>query len=249
MSERPQVPARVALVTGGGHGIGRATAARLARAGHHVVIADIDLGAARVVEQSLIDEGFSAAAHELDVASEASWSLLSEKLRSDPPSLIVSNAYNLVVKPSWEQTEAEWTHQISVTLSAAYRAVHAFHDSLVSQRGAIVLVSSVHALAGWPGHAAYAAAKGGLLSLARQMAVELAPLVRVNSVIPGSIDTRVWDSTTPEIRAQAERQSVLRRLGTGDEVAAAITFLLSDDASYITGTSLVVDGGQTARVF
>ena len=106
-----------------------------------------------------------------------------------------------------------------------------------------MLVSSVHAHAGLPGHPAYAAAKGALLSLCGQLAVEYGPEVRVNAVLPGPILTGAWDRVGEEGRRRSAQATAARRLGRPEEVAAAIAFLGGPDASYVTGTSLIVDGG------
>lgn len=244
MSESPP---RTVLVTGGAHGIGRATVVAFARAKHHVHIGDVDVVAASQLAADLRAEGCVVKAHELDVASEESWSALAAEIAADPPGVIVSNAFSLVVKPVHEQSEEEWGSQVSVSLSATYRAVRTFREALAAAGGSMVIVSSVHAFAGWPGHSAYASAKGGLVALSRQLGVELAPSIRVNCVVPGSIRTRVWDSVSEEGFERARRAIPLDRIGEPEEVAQAIVFLASDAASYITGTTLVVDGGLLSR--
>jgi NAD(P)-dependent dehydrogenase (short-subunit alcohol dehydrogenase family) len=110
-------------------------------------------------------------------------------------------------------------------------------------RGCIVLTSSVHALVGLPGHPAYAAAKGALCALGRQLAVEYGPDVRVNTVLPGPVLTAAWDGISEQAREASVNATVAKRLGDPAEVAAAVAFLASGDASFITGASLVVDGG------
>ncbi len=123
--------------------------------------------------------------------------------------------------------------------------MHTFHSDLVASKGAVVNVSSVHAIAARPARPAYAAAKGGVVALTRQLSVDYAPDVRVNCVIPGSIETRVWQGDIGTDRAKAASLISLGRMGRPEEVASAIVFLASEGASYITGESLVVDGGQS----
>jgi NAD(P)-dependent dehydrogenase (short-subunit alcohol dehydrogenase family) len=107
----------------------------------------------------------------------------------------------------------------------------------------VVLTSSVHAHAGIPGHPAYAASKGALLSLCGQLAVEYGPEVRVNAVLPGPVLTAAWDRVPSEERERSVAGTAVRRFGTPAEVAAAIAFLSAEEASFITGSHLVVDGG------
>jgi NAD(P)-dependent dehydrogenase (short-subunit alcohol dehydrogenase family) len=109
-----------------------------------------------------------------------------------------------------------------------------------------VIISSVHANFGLPGRPAYAAAKGGLVSLGRQLAVEYGPQLRVNTVLPGPILTSAWDHISEADRELSAAATAAGRLGSPDEVAAAVAFLASGDAAYVTGASLVVDGGWSA---
>lgn len=237
---------QVAVVTGGAAGIGAATAARLAREGAHVVVADIDDATAEKTVSHITEAGSSASFWHLDAAAGADWDALAGHISDTWGRLDVlhSNAGRaVVVKPAHEFTEPEWQAQLAVSLTATWHGVRALIGLLLRAQGCIVLTSSVHAIAGLPGHPAYAAAKGGLCALGRQLAVEYGPSVRVNTVIPGPVLTAAWEGITEQAREASIRATVAKRLGDPAEVAAAVAFLASGDASFITGASLVVDGG------
>ena len=238
---------RVVVVTGAGHGIGAAIARAFASEGDDVVVTDIDLNAADATARAI---GGSATAHGLDVSSDEAWDALSTELRATGrlPSVVVNNAFRNVVVPAHELPPEEWALTVDVILGGVYRSIRTFHDTLAAAGGSIVNVASVHALLAWRGHPAYAAAKGGVVALTRQLSLEYAPRIRVNAVLPGSIDTRVWDVVDEAGLDAAARQTTLGRLGRPEEIASVVVFLAGDGASYITGAAIPVDGGLSTTV-
>ncbi|MVU83492.1 SDR family oxidoreductase [Nocardia sp. ET3-3] len=241
---------RVAVVTGAASGIGAATAVRLAAEGALVVIADVDEVGGREVAAKIRAAGGCAEFQRCDVTLEESWEALRERVDEvfGPLDFLCSNASRQAIIPAHELSRRQWDDGLAVNLTPLFLGVRAFIDDLRARRGSVVAVSSVHAQFGLPGYPVYAAAKGGLTSLVRQLAVEYGQdQVRVNGVLPGPILTPVWDDVDEEGRELSARATVLDRLGAPEEVAAAIAFLASDDASFITGANLVVDGGWSVR--
>jgi NAD(P)-dependent dehydrogenase (short-subunit alcohol dehydrogenase family) len=234
----------VAVVTGAASGIGAATAERLARDGAAVVLADVAEQAGDAVRARIADAGGRAVFVRADAAAEEDWARVVEAAHAfGPVNVLVSNAYASEVAAAHETSLASWDRQLAVSLTGSFLGFRAVLPDLREQGGSAVLVSSVHARFGMPGHPAYAAAKGALVSLCGQLAVEYAPRVRVNVVLPGPIMTSAWDRIGEADRRLSVAATPAGRFGTPEEVAAAIAFLAGPQASFITGTSLVVDGG------
>lgn len=237
--------AGVVIVTGGGRGIGAATCQQLSTSGWKVAVVDRDDGAAETVARRLGELGGQALALGADVAEPGDWERLVEDVRQSlgPVSGLVSNAAHLTRTPFDELSLDSFSRTVSVNLTGAVLGIRACLADLRRQRGSVVLVSSVHAGFGLPLHTAYASTKAALEGLTRQLAAELGPAIRINAVRPGPILTAAWDDISEVDRARSAASTVLDRLGTPEEVASPIAFLLGTGSSYITGSVVTVDGG------
>ncbi|GAA1416544.1 SDR family NAD(P)-dependent oxidoreductase [Streptomyces thermospinosisporus] len=238
------------LITGAARGIGAATARRFAEEGAAVLVADVDGAEAERTASVLRERGLSAEACECDVADRASVEAAVARCADAFGSLdvLVNNAAHCSPDtPGFEeQPDEQWAADLDITLTGAYRCCRAALPHLAaSGHGAIVNIGSVNGLQDFGNHA-YSAAKAGLISLTRTLAGHAGPRgVRVNLVAPGTVRTRAWEGREADLEA-VRGLYPLRRVGEPEDVAAAVTFLASRDASWITGATLVVDGGITA---
>jgi 3-oxoacyl-[acyl-carrier protein] reductase len=240
----------VALVTGAGRGIGRATAVRLAREGAKVAINFKGNRSAAGEAKTLVEEaGSQAVLVQGDVAADGqAEEIVKAALAFGDGRLdiLVNNAGitrdNLLVRMSAE----EWDAVIDLNLRGAFLVTKAAMRPMMRQRsGRIVNVASVSGLTGNAGQANYAAAKAGIIGLTRSVAREMAGRnITCNAVAPGFVPTDLTDPLPQKVKDELMRQIPLGRFGTVEDVAGAIAFLVSEDASYITGQVLVVDGGM-----
>lgn len=243
---RGALAGRTALVTGAAGGIGAACARRLAAEGAAVLLTDIR--PADQVAAQIQTDGGQAHALLADAADEHAWqqAVRVARDRFGPVAILVSNAYTVEIAAADATSRQSWDRQLAVCLTATFLGVKACLPDLRTTGGSVVIISSVHALVGLPGRPAYAAAKGGLVALGRQLAVEYGPAVRVNCVLPGPIRTAAWNQISAADQERSLAEVVAGRFGTPAEVAAAVNFLASPESSFVTGASLVVDGGWSA---
>jgi NAD(P)-dependent dehydrogenase (short-subunit alcohol dehydrogenase family) len=241
---------RIALVTGAGRGLGEGIARRLVADGARVALADIDVDAVQALAAEL---GASTVAVELDVRSWASVAAAADAAEAalGPLDALVNNAGISRVARSEELPPEWWDDVVDVNLSGTWRCSQVVGSRMVERgRGAIVNLGSVYSEIGAPGRAAYAATKTGVIGLTRVLGSEWAGRgVRVNAVQPGYIDTPMMQLTLQGGVVPADRlvgRIPTGRLGAPADVAAVVAFLLSDDAGYVTGSTLRIDGGHLA---
>jgi NAD(P)-dependent dehydrogenase (short-subunit alcohol dehydrogenase family) len=242
-----------ALITGGGRGIGRASALRFAQEGASVCVLDIDIDAARETVALLKNAGLESVAIQADISQsdEVQASIEEAKTHFGSIDILYNNAAVTSLLSTLEMTDEELDRVFAINIKSMFYTCRAVLPEMIRSRsGAIVNNASITGIVGAPGMAAYAASKGAIISLTRTLALEQAENgIRVNCICPGSIDTpmlqRSFDRTPdPEAsRARNIRRHPLGRLGTPEDVANLALFLASDEASFITGATYTVDGG------
>ncbi len=247
---------RVALITGAASGIGQALAVAFAHKGVAVVggYYPADPHDPEITARLVAEAGGECLMAELDVTQTASVDALAEQAisRFGRIDYAVANAGLLRRAPLLEMTDERWNEMLDVDLTGVMRTFRAAARHM-GEGGSMVAISSIAGgVYGWQDHSHYAAAKAGVPGLCRSLAVELAPRgIRCNAVIPGLIETpQSLDSKNslgPEGLAKAARAIPLGRVGRADEVASLVRFLCSEESSYLTGQSIVIDGGLTVR--
>jgi meso-butanediol dehydrogenase/(S,S)-butanediol dehydrogenase/diacetyl reductase len=247
---------RIALVTGAARGIGRATALRLARDGFTLALVDVNAEGIAAVHAEIEHAGGAAFALAADLTALSEIErMVSCAAEQGTLSVLVNNAGRVIIHPFFEVTEAEWDAVLTLDLKTVFFAMQ-FAARRMTNGGRIVNLSSISGRGGRADQAAYAAAKAGVISLTRTAALALAPSnITVNAICPGVVDTPM----TQEVhRNRAQQQNItyeeslarmtakipLGRLETPEDVANAVSFFCSPDASYITGQTLNVDGGM-----
>jgi len=243
---------KTALVTGGSRGIGRACCVRLAQAGANVAINyRANEEAALETAQLVKDAGGAPFAVQADVSASAEVDRMIAEISSrlGPVDLLVNNAGVFDYVAHSETTPAIWQRTIAVNLSGAYFVTWAVKDSMVRRGyGRIVNMASIAALDPRPMSIAYAASKAGLVGLTKSLAAALAPhQIRVNAVAPGLIETEILDGVEQATLDRIIEATPVKRIGTPDEIAALVFFLLSDESSYTTGQTVVACGGRVMR--
>lgn len=244
---------KVAVITGGASGIGRAACQRIASEGCHVAVIDTDEKGAQSVAEECAKSGVKVLALKADVSDESDVETAVSKVLSHfkKLDLVVSNAgIEGAMRDFGETTAAEWDRVMAVNVRGAFLTVRACLPTLRSQKsGAIVLTASNYGFVATPHTTAYCTSKGAVNALGRALAVELVPDgIRVNCVCPGNVDTPMFDRALEmQVEDPAKVKAAVGRMAKPEEIASVIAFLLSEDASYMTGAQVMIDYGETCR--
>ena len=235
-----------AIITGGGQGIGKETCIRFVREGASVLIADINLNTANQVAEEIKNSAGIAAVAQVNVTDKASVKQMVDKCKDEfgKVDILINNAGLARDGLFIRMKEDQWDIVVEVSLKGTFICGQAAAKAMMKTGGKIINTASVAALGNY-GQANYSSAKGGIISLTRTMALELARYnINVNCVAPGTVMTPMFvEAVSEELREEYKQQIPLRRFADPQEIAAAHAFLCSDDAAYITGQTIFIDGG------
>jgi NAD(P)-dependent dehydrogenase (short-subunit alcohol dehydrogenase family) len=236
------------LVTGGGRGIGAATAARFMEEGARVVVLDRDDGALKDLKRTHAGLSGSITADVSDPQQVAQAFEELDELLGGGPDVLINNAGISIRHRFMDITPQEWRQVLDVNLNGVFFVAQQAAKRMQAGDGGVILnMGSTNGLMGYHYYADYNASKAGVIELSRSMALELAPKVRVNAVCPGYILTPMQEAEyTPEMLRACEAKIPMRRLGRPEDVAALFAFLASDDAAFLAGQVFVIDGGEIA---
>ena len=251
----PRLENKVAFITGAGRGIGRAIAHKMAHEGALVVLAEIDFESAQSAAEELLKQDCQALAIQTDITREAEVQAAVSRAmeRFGRVDILVNNAGKNFNYDATTMSEADWDNAMNVDVKAAWLCCkHVLPSMKAVNAGSIINIASVHARITAPKHFPYAAAKSALVGLTRNLALDYAPYnIRVNAICPGWVRTamvQAWFDQQVDPKAAEDRVlsfQPLQRIGTPEEIANFVAFVASDEASFITGAELVIDGGMS----
>ena len=241
---------KVALITGAARGQGAAEAELFCREGARVMLADVRDADGERCAEALRDAGHQATYRHLDVSTQADWEAAIADAEAEFGSLdvLVNNAGIVSLPGVADTSDEEWGRTIAINQTGVFFGMRAASRSMGPDGGSIVNVSSSYGVSAVPGYFAYQASKGAVVQMTRAGAIDLAPRgIRVNCVLPGLIFTDMTKGEPPEAIAKDVEKTPLGRGGEPEEVASAVLYLASDEASFVTGALLPVDGGYVAQ--